>query len=212
MRGMRWIAGAAPHGAWLGTLERAALGLFVGRLRPSMTVWDIGANVGLYTLPCARAVGPDGRVYAFEPIPRNVHFLRRHITLNRLGNVEVCEVAVSDGSGTLAMAEGDSPSEFHADPCGTWTVRATTLDDWLADRRTAPPDAVKIDVEGSDDAVLRGGARTLAVCRPWIQLSVHGERQRGECARLLGAWGYRLSSLERNTPFEVSSEWRADPT
>ena len=110
------------------------------------------------------------------------------------------------------MAEGDSPSEFHADPRGTWKTRATALDDWLDETGAPPPDLVKIDVEGSDDAVLRGGARTLATCRPWIQLSVHGQRQRGECARLLVGWGYRLSSLERDTPLEVSSEWRADPT
>ena len=211
LRGMRWIAGAAPHGAWLGTLERPALELFVSRLRPSMTVWDIGANVGLYTLPSARAVRPDGRVHAFEPMPRNVRFLRRHIALNRLTNVEVWEVAVSDRGGTLLMAEGDSPSEFHADSRGTWMVRAIALDDWLAERGGPPPDLVKIDVEGSDDAVLRGGARTWAVHRPGIHLSLHGERQRQECARLLTSWGYRLSSLEPDKPLDASNEWRADP-
>ena len=211
MRGMRWIAGAAPHGAWLGRLERAALELFVSRLRPSMTVWDIGANVGLYTLPCARAVRPGGRVYAFEPMPRNAQLLRRHVALNRLDNVEVCEIAVSDRAGTLAMAEGDTPSEFHADPRGTWRVGAITLDEWFAERRTPPPDAVKIDVEGSDDAVLRGGARTWRAHRPWIQLSLHGERQRRECARLLTGWGYRLSAIERDRPLDDSREWRAEP-
>jgi FkbM family methyltransferase len=212
MRGMRWIAGAGPHGAWLGTLERAALASFVGRLRPRMTVWDVGANVGLYTLPSARAVGAAGRVYAFEPLPRNARILRRHISLNHLDNVELCEIAVSDRGGTLAMAEGDTPSEFHAAPRGAWTMPATALDDWLAEHRASPPDAIKIDVEGSDDAVLRGGASTLAAHRPWIHLSVHGERQRRECARLLGGWGYRLSSLDPGQPLDVSNEWYAEPT
>jgi FkbM family methyltransferase len=211
MRGMRWIAGSTPHGAWLGTLERAALGQFVSRLRPGMTVWDIGANVGLYTLPSARAVGARGRVYAFEPMPRNLQFLHRHIALNHLGNVEVCEVAVVDRGSTLLMAEGDSPSEFHADPHGTWEVRAVALDEWLAESGASPPDLVKIDVEGSDDAVLRGGAQTLAVHRPWIHLAVHGDRQRRECARLLTGWGYRLGSLEYDKSLDASSEWFAEP-
>jgi hypothetical protein len=92
LRGMRWIAGSAPHGGWVGTLEREKLRSFVTRLRSGMTVWDIGANVGLYTLLSARVAGPTGRVYAFEPIPRNLRFLRRQIALNGLTNVEVGDV------------------------------------------------------------------------------------------------------------------------
>jgi len=135
---MRWIVGSAPHGAWLGILERDKLTPFVARLTSGMTVWDIGANVGLYTLPSARAVGPTGHVVAFEPMPRNLGFLRRHLTLNGLDDVLVCDVAVSDATGALRMAEGDSPSEFHADTGGSFEVKAVTLDDWLAESG-APP-------------------------------------------------------------------------
>ena len=80
------------------------------------SVWDIGANVGLYTLPSARAVGPSGQVVAFEPMPRNLGFLRRHLTLNGLEGVMVRDVAVSDATGTLTMAEGDSPISDEAVP------------------------------------------------------------------------------------------------
>jgi len=210
-RGMRWIVGSAPHGAWLGTLERDKLFRFMARARPGMTVWDIGANVGLYTLPSARAVAPAGCVVAFEPMPRNLHFLRRHLALNGLAGVAVCEVAVSDRAGTLRMKEGDSPSEFHADPGGDWEVTAITLDEWLSENGALPPDLVKIDVEGSDDAVLRGGARSFAKYRPPIYLALHGERQRRACAQLLAAWGYEVTSLEAGRGPEVSSEWLAEP-
>jgi len=210
LRGMRWIAGSAPAGAWVGTLERAKLKQFVQRLRRGMTVWDVGANVGLYTLPSARAVGPMGRVYAFEPMPRNFELLRRHLAMNRLSNVEIYEVAVVDAGRSLRMAEGDSPSEFHADPAGRWQVPAVTLDDWLAASDSPSPDLVKIDVEGSDDAVLRGGARTFAAYRPPIYLALHGERQRRECAALLAGWGYRVTSLECGMEPEESSEWLAE--
>jgi len=137
--GMRWIVGSAPHGAWLGLLERDKLTPFVARLRSGMTVWDIGANVGLYTLPSARAVGPAGHVVAFEPMPRNLGFLRRHLTLNGLEGVAVCAVAVSDATGTVRMAEGDSPSEFHAEAGGSVEVEAVTLDDWLAESLSGAP-------------------------------------------------------------------------
>ncbi|HTC23004.1 MAG TPA: FkbM family methyltransferase [Gemmatimonadales bacterium] len=211
LRGMRWIAGSAPSGAWVGTLERAKLKQFIRRLRRGMTVWDVGANVGLYTLPSARAVGPTGRVYAFEPMPRNLGLLRRHLAMNRLSNVEIYEVAVGDTGGTLRMAEGDSPSEFHADPAGRWLVPAVTLDEWLAASGSPSPDLVKIDVEGSDDAVLRGGARTFAAYRPPIYLALHGEHQRRECATLLASLGYRVTFLEHGMGPEESSEWLAEP-
>ena len=210
MRGMRWVVGAAPHGAWLGTLEREKLSWFVERLRPGMVVWDVGANAGLYTLPSARVVAPGGRVYAFEPMTRNIAFLRRHIAMNRLVNVDVRETAVADVTGTLRMAEGDSPSEFHVDPHGDHEVAVTTLDSWRAAAASPPPDLVKIDVEGSEGAVLRGGARTLSEGRPAIFLSLHGERQRCECRHLLDRWGYRVSSIERGVTPAVSSEWLAE--
>ena len=211
LRGMRWIVGSAPHGAWLGVLERDKLTPFVARLRRGMTVWDIGANVGLYTLPSARAVGPTGHVVAFEPMTRNLGFLRRHLTLNGLEDVVVCDVAVSDATGTLKMAEGDSPSEFHADAGGSVEVRAVTLDDWLSESGAPPPDVVKIDVEGSDDAVLRGGARSFAKYRPAIYLALHGERQRRACRDLLASWDYEVTSLEPELVPDLSSEWLAEP-
>ena len=70
---------------------------------------------------------------------------------------------------------------------------------------------MKIDAEGSDDAVLRGGARTFAKYRPAIYLALHGQPQRRACAQLLAAWGYGITSLEAGREPEVSSEWMAEP-
>jgi len=209
---MRWTVGAGPHGAWIGTLERTKLRHFVERLAPAMTIWDIGANVGLYTLASARAVGTGGRVVAFEPMPRNLEFLRRHILLNGVSNVEVCEAAAVDVAGIVGMADGDSPSEFRVELGGAWRVRAIALDGWQAETASPAPHVVKIDVEGSEDAVLRGGRRTFAHFRPTLYLSLHGESQRRACRRLLDEWGYRTTSLERGSTLETSSEWLAEAT
>lgn len=212
MRGMWWTVGSAPHGAWLGLLERDKLDRFIRQLRCGMTVWDIGANVGVYTLSSARKVGPRGRVFAFEPMPRNVELLRRHIGLNRLTNVEVCEFAVSDVAGKLRMAEGDSPSEFHVDPSGRWETRAITLDCWRAEVNSTPPDVIKIDVEGSESAVLRGSVGLLMEHRPSIYLALHGGEQRAACGQLLTDVGYRVTSIEHGRAPEVSDEWLAEPS
>ena len=64
-----------------------------------MTVFDIGAHAGYYTLIASKLVGGSGHVVAFEPAPRNLRYLRRHLSLNHVSNVTVLEVAVSDRAG-----------------------------------------------------------------------------------------------------------------
>jgi hypothetical protein len=86
------------------------------------------------------------------------------------------------------MAEGDSPSEFHADLAGHPQVPVIILDDWLA---------------ASDDAVLRGGPRSFAAHRPPIYLALHGERQRREGIALPSGCRYRVTSLEQGVGPEV---------
>ena len=211
MAGLRWVVGSAPHGAWLGTLERSKLTHFVQSLEARSIVWDLGANVGLYAVASARAVGSEGHVYAFEPYERNLGYLERHRDLNRIQNLTVVPRAVHDRVGTARMVCGESPSEFHMSSEGSIEVEAVTLDSWYERSGSRSPDVLKIDVEGAEDAVLRGGANVLTRFRPVIYLSLHGERQRQECRALLSAWGYELTSLEKGVETERSSEWLARP-
>jgi len=210
LRGMRWISGSAPHGAWLGTLEREKLRHFVHGLRPGMTVWDIGAHVGLYTLASARTLATEGTVCAFEPLGQNVALLRRHLALNGLVNVEVYETAVGDRSGRLRMSAGDSPSEFHADPAGPFSLPVCAVDDWLESTGARPPAVVKIDAEGSEAAILRGGARTFATHRPRMYLSLHSDTQQRECKTLLLRWGYHIAAVTGRGDPDLTDEWIAE--
>ena len=70
---------------------------------------------------------------AFEPMPRNLKHIRRHLSLNHLANVVIVPYAVSDKSGTIRMSEGDSPSEFHADPQGLFEMVAIARDSWRSE-------------------------------------------------------------------------------
>ena len=74
--------------------------LFRQALKPGMQVLDIGAHIGYYTLLAAKAVGPSGHVYAFEPEPRNNALLRKNVAANSLKNVSIVDVAASDKAGT----------------------------------------------------------------------------------------------------------------
>ena len=91
------FARAEPLGSeW----EAALYASFKGRLRPGMTVLDVGASFGLYALAAARLVGPSGRVFAFEPARRTAAALRLHLEWNGVADrVEVVEAAVADASG-----------------------------------------------------------------------------------------------------------------
>ncbi len=81
---MKWIVGSSNHGCWLGSYELKKQNQLVKYLKPGMIVYDIGAHVGFYTLIISKAVGPNGMVYAFEPFPDNIIFLKKHISLNKL--------------------------------------------------------------------------------------------------------------------------------
>ena len=179
--GTKWVVGSAPHGAWLGTLERSKLSHFVRHVKPGNTVWDIGANVGLYAVASARATGPAGTVVAFEPFKRNLDFLHRHKELNHLDNLKIVEAAVFDRSGALHMQLGDSPSEFHVSEQGAIAVDAVDLDTWSRRNDGGAPDIVEIDVEGAEDAVLRGGQDVLSRTRPLIYLALHGDEPHKRC-------------------------------
>jgi FkbM family methyltransferase len=72
-----------------------------------MTVFDMGANVGCYTILASRLVGATGRVAAFEPLVRNLSYLHRHKELNRAENVQIVPFAVSNRSGVAKCSAGN---------------------------------------------------------------------------------------------------------
>jgi FkbM family methyltransferase len=209
MRGLKWIVGSAPHGAWLGLLERQKLAVFAADLRPGMVVWDVGANVGLYTLCAARVVGSAGEVVAFEPVSENLCLLRRHLALNSIENARVVPHAVLDHQDTVRFSAGDSASEWRVDPQGTRELTAIALDRWREQSRARAPNVMKIDVEGAEAFVLNGARDTLAECRPALFLAVHGETERKECKDILNELGYELEPWEAGEPIDSASEWAA---
>src|SRR5690348_13933087 len=94
MRGMWWITGAAQHGCWLGSYEVMNQEVFQTLINPGDVVYDLGANVGFYTLLASKLTGPTGQVHSFEPSPRNIAYLRRHLVLNGVQNCTVWEGAI----------------------------------------------------------------------------------------------------------------------
>jgi FkbM family methyltransferase len=158
-------------------------------------VLDVGAHAGYYTLLSAVLAGPTGRVWAFEPDAANAHFLREHVGLNGLARVVVVEqAAVSDRTGTARFAAGSGSGTGHLAEQGPLEVAMLRLDDYC-ERQGIVPNAVKIDVEGAEAAVLAGGMETIRRHQPVIFLSTHGAEVHQQCMAVLSATGYQLAPV-----------------
>jgi FkbM family methyltransferase len=190
--GMRWIVGAGPHSYWIGTYEADKQKSLQRLLRRGDCFLDVGAHVGFYSLLASRIVGRTGRVVAFEPLPRNLHFLERHLRLNGIRNVSVFEAAVSDTVGILDFAEGEDSSSGRLDQRGTLRVETITLDSLWQKKAIPSPRVIKIDVEGAEAAVLNGASALLTAVRPVILLAGHGWDKQKECRDILTRLAYRL--------------------
>lgn len=172
---------------------------------------DVGAHIGLVTLPMSRAVGDQGRVYSFEPAAANLISLRSHLDLNNIDNVTVIEALVGAteqgavkffeqprAAGQNAFAIKKNPELYNE------TQRPqVTLDDYCQ-AHDLTPEVIKIDVEGGEIGVLEGARTVLANHRPLVILSVHPTElgllghAPEDLAILIDELGYRCRDVDGN--------------
>lgn len=192
-RGFKWTVGSSTHGCWLGHYESEyhdALRRFV---QPGMKVFDVGANVGFYTLAFARLAGAGGHVWAFEPLPANVRHLARHIELNDLRNVRLIQAAVADKSGTARFSPAPDRSMGQLSAAGEIEVPVVTLDEISRGFDIDGPDFIKCDVEGAEARVLAGASGILARGKAVFMIELHGRDEERDCGLLLERHGYVLT-------------------
>jgi len=210
LRGRRWIVGSAQHACWLGSFEHEKQRQIANELRPGDVFYDVGANVGLYSLLAARRVAT-GTVYAFEPLPRNIEYLRKHLELNRVSNAELLELAICDVVGIASFQEAENSSMGHLGDGGTTRVRTATLDSFLLHETILPPRLIKIDIEGTELLALRGACEVFRRFRPVLFLATHSRELHTECVQLLVSWGYECRDVGPRT-CEDSGEIVARPS
>lgn len=199
LRGWKWISGSLVHRCWLGLYEREQVLLFAAAARDASVVFDVGANVGYYSMIAAKRVGPGGQVHAFEPNSSAAVLLEEHVRLNRATNVVIHRTAIADTVGELKFWDG-AGAESHLAEDGPTTVRSDTLDSMLAENALPPPDLMKIDVEGAEFRVLLGAESILRTARPSILIEVHGDPE-AECLPHLRSFGYDIAMVDSHTFF-----------
>lgn len=183
----------------LRNVDPALLRLASEVVRPGQVVWDIGANLGLFSFAAAVAAGPEGHVLAVEPDSALVELLRRSAGLNGNGApIDVLPTAVADELGVARFHIGRrNRSTSHLDGFGTTQtggIRMTELVptvtlDWLA-MYFRPPDVIKIDVEAAEVGVLTGGQNVLGKL-PTVVCEVARETA-AAVGELLADHGYTL--------------------
>jgi len=155
--------------------EEGTTNLFKKVVKPGHVVVDLGANIGYFTLLAAKLVGKDGKVFSFEPEPRNFEYLKTNLALNHYSHASAYQKAVSDQNGKtkLYICAYDSGHHTINQPEGIELYRqgrtgetreieieVVTLDSFLEDK-TEKIDAIKIDVEGAEALAIRGMQRLL---------------------------------------------------
>jgi FkbM family methyltransferase len=207
---------------WLGTYEPELQWALGDLARPGMVAFDVGANIGYITLMLARAVGPNGRVVAFEALPANVERLERNLALNHLApRVTVVPGAVAAGEGTvrfhvhasggMGKAEGsagraDEPYQSEI------SVPSTSLDAFVYQHSGPMPQLVKMDIEGGEVLALPGMRRLLREARPTLLLELHGPEAARAAWDELTAAGYTVHRMGPGFPGVASLDtldWKA---
>lgn len=182
---------------WSGTYEPQVLQEIATRLRPGSTYWDVGSHIGYMVAVASRLVGPTGTVVAFEPNPENLRRLRRTVELNDLPNVTIRDLALSDcvGESEFYLRGSSLMGSLFAGPSRlpTVTVRTSTVDEEL--KTLAAPDLIKIDVEGSEGAILAGATGLITELAPALIVEVLTPDRRREVEGRLA--DYRTSMLDR---------------
>ncbi len=199
-----------------------------GELKEGDVVLDIGANIGYYTILAARRVGPGGRVFAFEPDPRNFALLQKNLRANRCANVHVERKAVSDCTGTIMLYLDELNKGDHAiyDVGGRRSIEvgAVRLDDYFSDY-TGKIDLIKIDVQGAEGRVLRGMPGLLEKNKQVRIITEFWPHRLAECGipseefiGALAAHGFTLYNIneeskrvERTTASELLGAFGGDP-
>jgi FkbM family methyltransferase len=204
------VCNSSPNYA-LGVNEMPVQVAFKNTINCGDIVYDIGANIGFFSIIASSIVERSGHVYSFEPNIDNIRVIKNNIRLNKFSNITVIERAVSDFSGKGELHITEHPGGHTLFSVGiprnvidTVTVDIDTIDNLIYNKTILPPTVVKIDVEGAEFNVLRGMVKTLEKFHPTIIYEIDDtdfnnlEKKQSEIDQYLKTFGYEIQDLEES--------------
>ncbi|TBR59174.1 hypothetical protein B4U84_25390 [Westiellopsis prolifica IICB1] len=193
-----------------GIYEPKSIGLIANNLSPKTVFLDIGANIGLFSITIAKLLSQESQVIALEASPKIFRYLQENIKKNNLQNVKIFELAITDtDNSTTTFYEppaehfgmGSIAPQFHNHPI---LVQTKTIDTLLEELQIESVNIIKVDVEGYESMVFKGGQRLLNSANPplilfefcdWAESRVPGANV-GDAQRVLYDYGYKIWRLE----------------
>lgn len=174
-------------------------------LKPGMNVIDVGANLGVYSLPMARLVGPDGHVFSYEPASETQRLLKISKKKNRANNLHVIGAALSDGEREGHLVLGSSSELNTLDGSGPGeSVQITSLDAEEKTRDWGSIDFLKIDAEGEEERILTGARAFFAHQSPLVMFEVKaGDKPNENLRAAFIASGFGIYRLLGGAPVLV---------
>lgn len=200
IRGMFWSLGTGIR-YFTGRFEPRKARAIALACRRGETAWDVGAHRGYCTLIIGKAVGPEGRVFAFEPDTSNQVFLRRHLRWNRLRNVERLPYAVADFDAPARFKTGRSSLSGKLDLRGNISVEAKSPRSLIESGQCERPTFLKVDAEGAEAAILSSFAPYLENPDLCAVVSTDSLALHSKCTRILRKAGCTvIDSGKRGKP------------
>lgn len=179
---------------------------FLDRVPKDSTLLDIGAGIGTLTIPMAKKVGGGGKVFAFEPLPDHREALEKIISFFGIKNIRIFDFALGDKEGKVEMVrpirrtvklwglshvitdiENNEPEKGER-----FGVEMRTLDSIEELRGQERISAIKIDVENSEYAVLKGGEQLIRRHYPFIYIELWDNKNRRDCFDFARGLGYKI--------------------
>jgi FkbM family methyltransferase len=177
-----------------GEYSEHEISLLLRLVRPGITVVDVGANIGTHTIPFAKAVGDAGAVVAFEPQRLVFQILCANVALNSLANVRAFQYAVGEEQDTIAVPQLDfsQPHNLGGVELGSHAAGEQVAMIRLDDMELPVCHLLKIDVEGMELSVLKGGKELIERCKPVLYVENDRKEKSDELIRYIASIGYRI--------------------
>jgi FkbM family methyltransferase len=214
-KGLLFNPGPSQAGYLVGTSEPGVQRMLATFLKPGMTAYDGGANVGFISILAAHLVGPDGHVFCFEPLPSNADRIEHNARLNGFAQITVRREALggAESQGRFLVAPNVTQGQLLT-ACSRpdaiveeIPVKVRSLDRLIADDRLPRPDFIKLDVEGAEADVLDGGKATFRQARPILLVELHGTN--AQVARTLEDLEYHAVVMGAPSQPIAEAHWNA---
>jgi len=207
---------------WLGTYEpelHAAVRTYV---KPGMTVYDIGANIGVISILFAKTVGKTGQVVSFEALPANIERLKQNLIVSGYQNkVSVIHAAVTNHNEPVEFLVHDSTSMGKVAGSGgrkdqdyqkIIQVPGIALDDYLESHPLKKPDVIKLDIEGGEILAIEHMRKTILSAHPLMLVELHGPDSAKAVGKVLNDLNYRvvlMDNPEKEIDLTHPDHWKA---